>query len=481
MRFLNNQIPSYDLTYNDVFLVPQRSSVNSRFDVSLETVDLIGAKIPLVVANMSAVAGKRMAETVARRGGITILPQDIPMSRLKEMINFVKSRHLIFDTPLTLKPTDTINQATNILFKRNHGVVVIIDDDNHPLGLISERMIKDIDQFETIDKIIRHENMIVFRQDLNPKEMFEKMHQNHIKLAPIVDNDNRLIGILTKKNALRADLYQPAVDRSNKFLIGAAIGINGNVKQRAEEVLSYGVDLIVLDTAHGHQDKMIKAIEQVRSIGQEFKIVAGNVVTEQATEDLIMAGADIVKVGVGPGAMCTTRMATGVGRPQFSAVLECSVKAKSLGKFVWADGGIRYPRDVVLALAAGASNVMFASWLTGTFESAADIRLDSDGRYYKENFGMASRRAVSQRSNLDDPYTQNLKEFFEEGISNSKIYIDPIHPSVEDIIDRIVAGLRSALSYSGARNLETFSDCAIVGLQSQAGYDEGRPVNSNWQ
>ena len=480
MKFLNDQMPGYDLTYNDVFLVPQRSSINSRFDVNLMTSDQIGTTIPIVVANMSAVAGKRMAETVARRGGITILPQDIPMPRLKEMINFVKSRHLVFDTALTLKPSDTINQAANILYKRNHGVVVIVDQDNHPLGLVSERMIQGIDQFETIDKIVRQENMIILRQDLSPKDMFDKMNQNHIKLAPIVDHNNQLIGVLTKKNALRADLYQPAVDQNNKFLIGVAIGINGDVKQKAEEVLSYGADLIVLDTAHGHQNKMIQAIKQVRSISQSFKIVAGNVVTQEATEDLIQAGADIVKVGVGPGAMCTTRMVTGVGRPQFSAVLECSIKAKSLGKFVWADGGIRYPRDVVLALAAGASSVMFASWLTGTFESAADIRLDSDGRYYKENFGMASRRAVSQRSHLDDPYNQSLKEFFEEGISNSKIYLDPANPSVEDIIDRIVAGLRSALSYLGAQNIDSFSERAIVGLQSQSGYDEGRPVNTSW-
>jgi len=480
MRFLNQVVPNYDLTYNDVFLMPQKSSINSRHQVNLTTIDLVGTHIPIVVSNMSAVAGKRMAETVARRGGLTILPQDIPTNRLQQMIEFIKTRHLIFDTPLVLKSTNTINEAMNLIYKRNHGVVVIVDDNNHPISLFSARMAKNVDQFETLDKFIKSDNFIVLSQDLSNQELFRAMHQNHIKLSPIIGQDNQLVGLLTKKNAVRADIYQPAVDHLNRLMVGVAIGINGDVKKRAETALGYGADLIVIDTAHGHQSKMMAAVKSVRSIGSSFKIVAGNVVSAEGTQDLIEAGADIIKVGVGPGAMCTTRMVTGVGRPQFSAVLECAKKAKEFGKFVWADGGIRYPRDVVLALAAGASSVMFASWLTGTYESAADLKIDNEGRFYKENFGMASRRAVTLRTTHDDPYDQALKEFFEEGISNSKIYFDFQTPSVEDIIDRIIAGLKSALSYTGVDNLKDFSDQAIIGLQSQAGYNEGQALQFGW-
>ena len=210
------------------------------------------------------------------------------------------------------------------------------------------------------------------------------------------------------------------------------------------------------------------------------KIVAGNVVTVQGTRELIEAGADVIKVGVGPGAMCTTRMMTGVGRPQFSAMLECAAEAERLGKHIWADGGVRFPRDVALALAGGAANVMFGSWLAGTYESAADTLRDPDGRLYKESFGMASNRAVKNRTRSESAFDRARKELFEEGISTSRMYLDPERPSVEDIIDQIVAGLRSSCTYSGAATINEFRERAIVGVQSSSGYDEGRPVGVSW-
>jgi IMP dehydrogenase len=239
--------------------------------------------------------------------------------------------------------------------------------------------------------------------------------------------------------------------------------------------------VLVIDTAHGHQTRTLHAVKSVRDIaGPDVAIVAGNVVTVEGTADVIGAGADIVKVGVGPGAMCTTRMMTGVGRPQFSAVRECSGEASRLGKRVWADGGVRHPRDVALALAAGAANVMFGSWLAGTYESAADTLRDVDGRLYKENFGMASQRAVKNRTRHEVAVEQARKELFEEGISSSRMYLDPERPGVEDIIDDIVAGVRSACTYSGARTIPELHDRAIVGVQSAAGYEEGRPTPASW-
>ena len=198
------------------------------------------------------------------------------------------------------------------------------------------------------------------------------------------------------------------------------------------------------------------------------------------TRDLLDAGANIVKVGVGPGAMCTTRMMTGVGRPQFSAVLECSDEARRHGKHVWADGGVRYPRDVALALAAGASNVMFGSWLAGTYESAADTLRDTEGHLYKESFGMASNRAVRNRTSKETAFERARKELFEEGISTSRMYLDTERPGVEDIVDQIVAGVRSSCTYAGAASIPEFRERAVVGIQSAAGYDEGRPQGTSW-
>jgi IMP dehydrogenase len=263
-------------------------------------------------------------------------------------------------------------------------------------------------------------------------------------------------------------------------MVAAAVGINGDVAAKARDLTTSGVDVIVVDTAHGHQRKMLEAIEAVRSVAPDHPVVAGNVVTAAGTRDLIAAGADIVKVGVGPGAMCTTRMMTGVGRPQFSAVLECAAEAARHNKHVWADGGVRHPRDVALALAAGASSVMIGSWFAGTFESAADALRDPEGRLYKENYGMASARAVISRSREESRFDRARKEMFEEGISASRMYLDPRMPSVEDILDRIVSGVRSACTYVGAGDLAEFSERAVVGLQTLAGYTEGTPLDTSW-
>ena len=201
--------------------------------------------------------------------------------------------------------------------------------------------------------------------------------------------------------------------------------------------------------------------------------MAGNVVSADGTRALVEAGADIVKVGVGPGAMCTTRMMTGVGRPQFSAVLECAAAARDLGKHVWADGGVRHPRDVALALAAGASSVMIGSWFAGTHESPGDLLEDAAGKAYKVSFGMASARAVANRTSTESAYDRARKGLYEEGISSSRMYLDPARPGVEDLIDEICSGVRSAATYAGARSLAELHDRALVGVQSAAGFTEG--------
>ena len=478
MRFLEDHKPGHDLTYNDLFLVPNRSEVTSRLDVDLTPLDGLGTTIPVVVSNMTAVSGRRMAETVARRGAIAVLPQDIPLDIVEQNIAYVKSRHPVYETPITLRPTDTLQEALNLIHKRAHGAVIVVDEQETPVGIFTEADAAGFDRFTQLHRVMATE-LVTVDEGTPLEPIFERLASKRLSCVPVV-RGRQLIGVVTRKGALRSTLYKPALDGKGHLLIGTAIGINGDVKGKAEALLRAGTDLLVVDAAHGHQRRMLEAVELIRSLSPRVPVMAGNVVTREGTRELISAGADQVKVGVGPGAMCTTRMMTGVGRPQFSAVLDCAEEARKHGKHACADGGVRHPRDVALALAAGAANVMIGSWFAGTYESPADVLRDSDGRLFKENYGIASQRAVKARTRGESMFDRARKELFEEGISTSRMYLDPNRPGVEDIVDHIIAGVRSSCTYAGARTLEEFHRNATVGVQSQAGYEEGRPVRTSW-
>lgn len=478
VRFLTDQQPGHDLTYDDVFMVPRHSAVASRYDVDLRVHDGTGATLPLVVANMTAIAGKRMAETVARRGGLTVIPQDIPIGVVADVVEAVKSRHLVFDTAIVLAPDQTVGEALALMPKRAHGAAVVVDD-GRPLGVVTEADCAEVDRFAQVGSVLQPE-FVRLPADTDPRAAFEALERAHAALAVGVGPDGRLAGVLTRLGALRATLYDPAVDSGGRLRIAAAVGVNTAAVDKAEQLLAAGVDCLVVDTAHGHQDRMLETLRAVRGLGPAVPVAAGNVVSADGARDLIEAGADIVKVGVGPGAMCTTRMMTGVGRPQFSAVLECAAAAREAGASVWADGGVRHPRDVALALAAGASSVMVGSWFAGTHESPGDLLHDADGRAYKTSFGMASARAVASRTAGESGYDRARKALYEEGISSSRMYLDPARPGVEDLIDQICAGLRSACTYAGAASLADFHERAVIGVQSAAGFHEGRPLSTSW-
>jgi IMP dehydrogenase len=477
MRFLNGQRPATDLTYADVFMVPNHSTVGSRLEVDLTTPDGVGTTIPVVVANMTAISGRRMAETVARRGGLAVLPQDIPVDVVSEVVSWVKTRHPVYDTPITLSPTSTVADALSLLTKRAHGIVVVVED-GVPVGVVTDGQCQGVDRFTQLSQVMTADPLTVPAGTDLPK-IFDVLSGERVSAAPVVEGD-RLVGVITRKGALRSALYQPAVNADGHLLTSAAVGINGDVAGKAGALLAAGVDVLVVDTAHGHQEKAVEAVRAARSVAGGAPVVAGNVVTAEGTRDLIEAGADVVKVGVGPGAMCTTRMMTGVGRPQFSAVEECAAAARALGKHIWADGGVRHPRDIALALAAGAANVMVGSWFAGTYESAGDIHDDGSGRLYKESFGMASARAVKARTSTQSGFDRARAGLFEEGISSSRMYLDPARPGVEDLVDGIVAGVRSSFTYAGARSVDEFHEKAVVGVQSAAGYEEGRPLPTSW-
>ena len=252
---------NHDLTYDDVFMIPSRSSVMSRMDVDLITADNSGATIPLVVANMTAVSGRRMAETVARRGGLTVIPQDIPIPVVADVISWMKQRHVLFDTPITLEAHNTVADAASLIHKRAHGAIIVVQD-NKPIGIVTEADWEGADRFTQIKQVMV-KDLLVMSDDLDAKAAFQLLHEKNRKLAPVVDKSGNLIGILTRTGALRATLYQPALDKNGRLRIAAAVGVNGDAKEKVAGLISAGVDLIVVDTAHGHQEKMIEVLNPI--------------------------------------------------------------------------------------------------------------------------------------------------------------------------------------------------------------------------
>jgi len=472
--------PRHDLTYSDVFLVPSRSGVTSRLDVSLAPDDGSGATVPIVSANMNSITGPRLAATLARRGGLGVLPQDLHLQELDEAIRWVKDQSPRFDTPHDFGPDDTVADALAVLPPvPGHGIV-LHDARNEYVGCITaERLATALSDARLGDLV--HGGLASLDADDvdSPRRAFDLMVDADLEFAPVMEH-GRVVGTLSRRSALRSTLYEPNVDAAGRLRVAAAVGINGDVAAKARALVGAGVDMLVIDTAHGHQEGMIRAVGIVRDLDLGVPIVAGNIVTSDAVADLVEAGADVLKVGVGPGAMCTTRMMTAVGRPQFSAVLETAEAAREVGAKVWADGGVRYPRDVALALAAGAASVMIGSWFAGTIEAPGTLRRDASGRLFKESWGMASTKAVRERFDRLSPYELARKELFAEGISSSAIYLDPLRPSLEDLLDMITSGVRSSFTYAGARSIEEFRERALVGVQSAAGYEEGKALPVSW-
>ncbi len=472
--------PSHDLTYSDVFLIPSQSDVTSRLDVSLAPGDGTGTSIPIVSANMNSVTGPRLAGSLARRGGLGVLPQDMHLDDLQAAIRWVKDQSVAFDAPLVLSPDDTVSTAlTRVPAIQGQGFVIQDSDGTYHGSILATRLATALPDARLGDLIHGRTPALDEADVTDARHAFDLMTERDLDFAPVL-NDGRVVGTLSRTSALRSTLYQPAVDADGRLKVAAAIGINGDTKAKALALAAAGVDVLVIDTAHGHQEGMLRALATVADLGLGIPIVAGNVVTADAVQDLVSAGASILKVGVGPGAMCTTRMMTAVGRPQFSAVLEASTAARELGVHVWADGGVRYPRDVALALAAGASSVMIGSWFAGTLEAPGTLNTDAQGAIYKESWGMASTKAVKERFDALDAYQLARKTLFAEGISSSKIYLDPLRPSIEDLLDMITSGVRSSFTYAGATTTREFHDRALVGIQSAAGYEEGKALNVSW-
>ena len=486
MEFIGER-PQVDLTYSDVFLVPSRSSITSRLDVDLTPPDGTPARTPLVASNMNSVTGPRMAATMARRGGLAVLAQDVPLQQLDSAIRWVKAQPVLWDTPIVFAETATAADALRMVpALPGVGVVVVRDpdaalDSGNVRGVVTGERLGAAPEDAPLGTLVAGPAPAIDAEDVtDARHAFDLVVETGEELLLVKDKHGVVVGTASARSTLRSSLYPAAVDAGGRLAVAAAVGINGDPAEKAKALAAAGVDVLVLDTAHGHQRGMMQAIRNVAALNLGLPIVAGNIVTADAVHDLVTSGATILKVGVGPGAMCTTRMMTAVGRPQFSAVLETAEAARDMGAHVWADGGVRYPRDVALALAAGAASVMIGSWFAGTIESPGELLRDATGRVYKESWGMASTKAVQARFGRLNAYDRARKELFAEGISSSKIYLDPLRPSVEDLIDMITSGVRSSFTYAGAHSVTEFRERARVGLQSAAGYEEGKALPVSW-
>ena len=476
MRFLHpTRDEELELATEDVFLNPNYFDGGSRLDTDLSPAGEVGGAHPIVSANMNAVTGKRMAETMARFGGLGVLPQDMDLDTVARIVAHIQSADPRYDTPLAVSPRATLRDVLGIIRKRSHDLVVVVDEERRPVGIVTHSLLRDRDQYTPVSALMSR-RVVALPVGIPNREAFLHMEEARVKATPVLDAGGRLAGVLTRDDAVRLELLRPALGADGKLMVAVAVGISAQAAEIAGKLVEMGVSAVVLDTAHGHQRRMLEAIAAVaRVVAGKVPIVAGNVCTAEGTRALLDAGADVIKVNVGPGAMCTTRMQTGAGRPTFTSVLVCAREARARGKHVWADGGVRHPRDVALYLAAGATRVMVGTALAGTYESPGDVKEDEDGLLYKENYGMASARAVNDRAAELDAFERAKRGFFREGISSSRIYIREGHESVGGLLVEMITGVQSAMTYTGARTLDELHQRAVVGVQSPAGYLEGTP------
>ena len=316
-----------ELATDDVFISPVYFDGASRLDTDLTPPDFQGGSHPIVSANMNAVTGKRMAETMARFGGLGVLPQDMAIDTAERIIAHIKAADPRYDTPLSVSPKATLRDVQGIIRKRSHDLVVVVDEERRPMGIVTQANL-DSDQYTPVSALMS-QKVVTLPVGVSNRDAFLTMLEAHVKAAPVLDAEGRLVGVLTREDAVRLELLRPSLDRSGELMVAAAVGISAQAPQIAGKLCELGVSAIVLDTAHGHQRRMLEAIRAVKAVvAGKVPIVAGNVCTAEGTRALIEAGADVVKVNVGPGAMCTTRMQTGVGRPTFTSVLHCAREAK---------------------------------------------------------------------------------------------------------------------------------------------------------
>ncbi len=463
------------LTYDDVLLEPRKSEVESRGEVDLSTnfTKGVSLRIPLVSANMDTVTEHSMAIALARLGGIGIIHRFMSIEREAEEVRKVKrSEAFVIEQPYTIHSGATVAEAKEFMNEKDVSGLLVVDSHKKLLGIVSLRDVRfaDDEQSKVTEVMTSREKMVVAPPSVSLENARTMIRDRRIEKLPLVDDSNTVCGLITARDVDRLSKPSGAVkDAKGRLLVGAAVGVRGDFLERARELVKAEVDALVLDVAHGHSMAVINSIRLLKHEHPDTPLVAGNVATALGTRDLISAGADAVKVGIGPGAACTTRSVTGAGVPQLTAVLECSLEASSYGIPVIADGGVKNPGDVTKALAAGASSVMMGSVFAGTDESPGYF-ITRDGIKYKAYRGMASLGANVSRRQLDrmDIDPEEISQIVPEGVE-ARV---PYSGRLEEVVRQYIGGLRSGMSYCGAKSLAELRKNAVFIRLTPAGVSE---------
>lgn len=444
------------LTFDDILLVPQHSSVLPKeTDVRTQLTKKVALNIPLMSAGMDTVTESRMAIAMAREGGIGIIHKNNTIEQQAREVDRVKrSEHGVITDPFSLKPHNKIQEALDLMAHYRISGVPIVDDDNVLRGILTNRDIR----FETetdkrVDEVMTSENIVTAQQGITMDEALLLLKQYKIEKLPLVDDDFKLTGLITIKD-IEKTIQHPnaAKDSAGRLLAGAAVGVSPDVMDRIEALVKAKVDVVVIDTAHGHSEGVLQTIRRIKERFPDLQLIAGNVATAEGTEALIKAGADCVKIGIGPGSICTTRVVTGIGVPQISAVMAAAEVAAEHGIPVIADGGIKYSGDITKAIAAGADVVMIGSLFAGTEESPGEEEL-YDGRRFKVYRGMGSIASMKQGSS--DRYFQGeTKKYVPEGVEGRVEFKGPLG----DIVYQLIGGLRSGMGYVGAKDIHSLKN-----------------------
>lgn len=461
------------LTFDDVLLIPQKSEVLPHMvNIQTNVTKKIKLNIPFISAGMDTVTESKMAISMARQGGLGIIHKNMSIEEQALEVDRVKrcENGVIID-PFFLTKEKTIKDADDIMGRYKISGVPIVDEEKRLIGIITNRDIKfEDDLTKTIDSVMTKDNLVTAKEGVTLVEAQQILKTHKIEKLPIIDNDGVLKGLITIKDIEKKIQYpNSAKDSKGRLLCGAAVGISADLLDRVDALSKAQVDIIVLDSAHGHSRGVIDAVKKVKENYPEIQVIAGNVATAKATKDLIEAGADCVKVGIGPGSICTTRVVAGIGVPQVTAVMDCAEVGREYGVPIIADGGIKFSGDVVKALASGASACMMGSLFAGTEESPGEAILYA-GRRYKSYRGMGSIGAMEQGSK--DRYFQNdAKKLVPEGVEGMVAY----KGNVEDIVFQMIGGLRAGMGYCGADSLEVLANSAEFMKITAASLRESHP------
>ena len=467
-----NKIIGEGLTFDDVLLIPQYSNVLPN-SVSLATklTDDIKLNIPLLSASMDTVTEYELAIAIAREGGIGMIHKNLSIAEQALHVDRVKrSEHGVITDPFFLSPNNTLEDANNLMRKyRISGVPITVD--GKLVGIITNRDLRfETDFTQKICDVMTSENLITAKQGTTLEEAQKILCKHRIEKLPIVDEKNNLKGLITIKDIEKAIQYpNSAKDSNGRLLAGAAVGVTADTMERVEELVRAKVDLITIDTAHGHNQGVLDMVKKVKSKFPNLNLCAGNVATADATKALIENGADVVKVGIGPGSICTTRIIAGIGVPQMTAVMHCAEMADKLGKRIIADGGIKFSGDIVKALGAGASAVMIGSLFAGTAETPGEIEM-FQGRSFKVYRGMGSLGAMNNGSK-DRYFQTNAKKLVPEGVEGRV----PFRGSLQEVVFQLVGGIRSGMGYCGMENIEALRKNAQFVKISNAALIESHP------